>query len=684
MEAGIPLGKGRFGAAAVWLSLVLAAAGARGESAEAQKTESLADLIAKVETLPEAERAAVLNEIASTYFAEKKYTETTRWAEKALALAEARADAWEAAKARLTLGSAHYWLENHPLSLELLEAASAALDRLDREPGTVPRDELLKARIEAASWLGFAYQESQDDARYLETLVKGLGLARAAGDELAKANFLYRAAIAYHLRSEYEKGLAMGIEAVETARAAGARNLLVDCEYTVGYIYRDLKRYDTALGFFQSALRGAEGKRDSLRTALALNEIGNIHLARERYREALEFKTRALDAAVRSKDDYTISSCLHDIGEVHLQRGETAVALSYFLRALEIDVKRGDEREIAITSKNIAQIELDLGRVREAQRTLERALPYIEKVDYPVERANLYGLLADVHERQGEAARALGYLRRAAELKERVLKEEGSRQLQDLQTRYETEKKRKENEALAQENRIKELALTRQTAIRHNLIAVSLLLVLVAGLALNRYRIKVRAHRELELAHDEIKAQKDALDTANVRLEELSRQDPLTGLANRRDMEEKLEEERIRFGRTGRHFALLMADLDDFKAVNDTRGHDCGDYVLKTLAGVLTASLRKLTWIGRWGGDEFLLLLPETNLAGARRVAEKIRERLAETPFVWEDRRLDVRLSLGVGVYREGMEIEDLVREADQDMYRKKRAAKARAAGVPA
>ncbi|MBN2207510.1 MAG: diguanylate cyclase, partial [Candidatus Aminicenantes bacterium] len=631
---------------------------------------------------PASEQLPVLNRIAEIHLKAKAFPDAVRWAERALSSAVPRRDAWETARARLTLGAASYWLGDHARSLDLLQACRTALEALAREPGHVTPDKILKARIDAASWLGYAYQQNQDDQGHLDALLAGLELARAAGDERAKANFLYRLAIARHLRSEYEKALALGIEAIEAARTAGDPGLLVESEYAVGYIYRDLKRYDTARDFFASALRGAEARRDNLKKAMALNELGNIHLFQGRYREALELKTKALDAALLSKDDYTIASCLHDIGEVHMQRGEKAAALSYFQRALEIDLKRGDAREVAISSRNIAAIFLGLNRLRDAQQTLERALPFVEEVDRPAEQAAIYRLLADTHERRNDPAQALSYLRRASELGERILREEGSRRLQDLQTRYETEKKQKDNEALAQENRIKELALTRQTAVRHSLVALTVLLVLVVVLVFNRYRLKVRAHRELERAHDQITAQKDALDQANIRLEELSRQDPLTGLSNRRGLEEKLEEERIRFGRTGRPFALLMADLDDFKAINDTCGHDCGDYVLKTVAGVLTASLRKLTWIGRWGGDEFLLVLPETNLAGARRVADKIRERLARTPFFWEERRLDVGLSLGVGLFREGVEVEDVLREADQDMYLKKRAHKARAAAA--
>jgi len=668
--------------AVLCLCLILGAAATVSAGPPAPDKTDLPGLIKKLDTLSEADKIPVLNLIAETYRARKDNREAVRWAELALPLAEARGNAWETARARLTLGSAYYFLDNHALSLKHLKECPAILKDLDGSPGDAPRDKIIKARILTASWLGFAYQKNQDSSASIEALREGIDLAKAAGDERSATDFLYRVALGHHVRSEYEKALSAGIDAVEMARNLRDPKLLGDCEYAVGYIYRDLGRWDTAMDFFQSALRNAEASHDDHRVALALNEIGNIHTFRKNYRDALDFKKKALAAARRSNDKYTISCCLHDIGNVHMDIGDKAAALDYLQQALDIDLERGDEREIAIASQNVARIYLDLNRVGDAQRALEEALPFIERVDYPKERGAIYGLLADVYELRGEPGRALAYLRKSTELGEKVLKEEGSRQLQGLQTQYETEKKRQENEMLSRQNKINELALTRQKAIRHSLVLLSVLVVLIAALIFNRYRLKVRAHDELELAHRETQAQKDKLDKANIRLEELSRKDPLTDLSNRRDMMEMFEEEKTRFDRTDRPFALIMADIDGFKDVNDNLGHDCGDYVLKTLADILRSSLRKLTRISRWGGDEFLILLPETSLDGARRVVEKIRDQISRTDMSWNGQALEIRLSLGVSVFRDGMEIDDLIREADQDMYRKKRAAKARAAAL--
>jgi diguanylate cyclase (GGDEF)-like protein len=99
----------------------------------------------------------------------------------------------------------------------------------------------------------------------------------------------------------------------------------------------------------------------------------------------------------------------------------------------------------------------------------------------------------------------------------------------------------------------------------------------------------------------------------------LARHDPLTGLLNRRHLTERINEEIARVRRTERHFALVMVDIDFFKTFNDAYGHDCGDAVLVKISGAILRSVRKTDSVGRWGGEEFLVLLPETSYHGAER-----------------------------------------------------------------
>lgn len=144
--------------------------------------------------------------------------------------------------------------------------------------------------------------------------------------------------------------------------------------------------------------------------------------------------------------------------------------------------------------------------------------------------------------------------------------------------------------------------------------------------------------------------------------------DVLTGLANRRHFQQRLGQERARSQRNGRGFALALLDLDHFKHINDQHGHDAGDAALRHAAQVLTRLLRKGDLLGRWGGEEFIVLMPDTNLAQAQMAADRMREALADQPLVFEHQHINVLASIGVACSDIG-DNHDLIRNADAALY---------------
>jgi diguanylate cyclase (GGDEF)-like protein len=141
--------------------------------------------------------------------------------------------------------------------------------------------------------------------------------------------------------------------------------------------------------------------------------------------------------------------------------------------------------------------------------------------------------------------------------------------------------------------------------------------------------------------------------------------DPLTGLGNYRRLVEGLDAEMKRTARTGRPFAVLLLDLDQLKKINDRYGHLVGSKALCRLADVLRVFCRAIDTAARYGGDEFVVILPETTAAAARLVASRIRSRLATDSL-----QPPISVSMGVAVYPEdGETIEALFRRADGELY---------------
>ncbi len=167
-------------------------------------------------------------------------------------------------------------------------------------------------------------------------------------------------------------------------------------------------------------------------------------------------------------------------------------------------------------------------------------------------------------------------------------------------------------------------------------------------------------------------------------LSRLSRIDPLTGLLNRSQIYETLEQEVRRTRRSERGFSLLMMDLDGLKAVNDGLGHQRGDEVLRSLGRVIREDIRNVDSAYRYGGDEFLVLLPETDYAGAFVVAEKIRADAEEIGLRLEGEGVTTSVSIGLVSHPEdGGTAEELVRAADRAMYNAKSLGKNQISGYP-
>ena len=164
-------------------------------------------------------------------------------------------------------------------------------------------------------------------------------------------------------------------------------------------------------------------------------------------------------------------------------------------------------------------------------------------------------------------------------------------------------------------------------------------------------------------------------------LERLSVTDKLTGLVNRRQLDDELARELQRHDRHKRSLAVLMLDVDRFKALNDTHGHPAGDAVLRQLATVLQATTRKGDTVARFGGEEFMVLLPETPAAGALTLAEKIRTAIEAQPFVIDDQGTTVQVTASFGLARfpeHGRTADTLTAAADQALYRSKQSGRNR------
>jgi diguanylate cyclase (GGDEF)-like protein len=199
--------------------------------------------------------------------------------------------------------------------------------------------------------------------------------------------------------------------------------------------------------------------------------------------------------------------------------------------------------------------------------------------------------------------------------------------------------------------------------------ALHAMFVALAGVAgVTAWRLNEQVRQRMRATRDELQVAHDELQLAHDELAALATTDPLTGLPNHRALIAAIEQEIERSRRYARTFTVLFLDLDHFKALNDTYGHSAGDGALRALGTLLKKRLRGVDTAGRWGGEEFLAILPETGEEAALTVAEAIREAVAAHPF--GDTGVHLTCSLGVACYPgDGVDRISLVDAADRAMY---------------
>lgn len=184
---------------------------------------------------------------------------------------------------------------------------------------------------------------------------------------------------------------------------------------------------------------------------------------------------------------------------------------------------------------------------------------------------------------------------------------------------------------------------------------------------------RVKTHVELKKSREEIRRKNLKLKEAYNQLKIVAKTDPLTGLINRREMMERIEHEMARYERSNISFTLIIGDIDYFKKVNDTYGHECGDKVLASFSKIFKNNTRKQDSISRWGGEEFLLLLPDTNQDQGYLLAEKLRTIIERTGFYKDSVKIQLTITFGVSTIRAGQTVNELISEADEALYEGKR-----------
>lgn len=187
---------------------------------------------------------------------------------------------------------------------------------------------------------------------------------------------------------------------------------------------------------------------------------------------------------------------------------------------------------------------------------------------------------------------------------------------------------------------------------------------------------RIKVHLSLKKSKERLEHYLKLLEEKNQRLLELSKVDFLTEVANRRYIIERIKEERLRAIEHNKTFFLALCDIDFFKEINDNFGHEVGDLVLKEMASEIKKKINKEDLLARWGGEEFLILFPETSLKETKNILENLRNHVAN--FSISEKGIVRTLTIGLTEFNLNFSIEDNINNADKVLYKGKRSGRNR------
>ena len=546
-------------------------------------------------------------------------------ARSALELAERIGDRQRIAESSHNIGVLHCVTFEYEPALAALQRAHDIYTELEDAAG----------RAAALNWIGNVEWRRSDYGAALKAQLTALHLHRELNDPQGKSDVLNSLGNIYFHVSEYDRALDSYQRSLRLREEIGDRAGESECLNNIGNIYGELADYPAALQHHERALtlKRQLGFADALALAnvgTSAAHMGDTARARACYEEALELATR-------SGQKMVAATVLQQMGMLRLQEGDARGALEWLQRSAELAQADGNRYGEAQALLSAGEAWLALGEQARACAALERALAVAESIGARGFVRNAHRALSEVAEQQGDYALALQHFRRFDEVDDEIYSTESNRRVQSVLVQAQVERSQRDADLLRQAN----LELT----------------------AMNDELVRTNAEKAQLL---------EQLRLQTLALEKQTREDPLTGVYNRRHLDTEMELELQRAKRFQRELAVVMADLDHFKKVNDTFSHRVGDAVLREVGRLLRTGVRTIDVVARYGGEEFVLLLLETSAMRAVQTCERLRMSVEQYDWSQIADGLNITMSFGIAAASAGMTASEVLHRADANLYHAK------------
>ncbi|WP_286269638.1 GGDEF domain-containing protein [Thalassotalea hakodatensis] len=535
------------------------------------------------------------------------------------------------------------------------EIADEAL-KLARELSTpsIVTTELLYAR-------GFSHESLGDYTSAREDYLNGFEIANSLKNQKFVATGLINLGALDYLMEKFDRALIMFNDALAIANKIQDSELLGFINTELGILYDYLNQKEKSLTFYQKA---KQHYLDAGKNQYAYNTMRNIaqhYSSIEQYEKAIEAYKEVLADIDKISNNELIASVYVGLAWAHARKKNKNPEASYqYMRMASNYIEDAEQADIPINhALNQAYLFFELARFEDALLALDKASEYMEPYQNSNHRAVANNAKLDLLYLKGELHYQLKQYKKASDAQNaliefvtHLLKKSNVDEVEDLRMRYESQQADIEKQLLQQKESVQALMLSetqRTVESRQWFIVFFGIVALMLGWIL----IKI-ASGQRKLLH-------------------ATRTDSLTGVANRRHIIEQVEKAFLAATQQGTPLSLFMVDVDDFKKINDQCGHKVGDQVLTRIALIGQALMRETDTFGRYGGEEFIAVLPGVASTQVNTIAERLRKQVAESRWK-HNSSATVTLSIGVVSLNQGnyTSSQALLKKADQLLYKAK------------
>lgn len=481
------------------------------------------------------------------------------------------------------------------------------------------------------------------------------------GNQEAISYMYSKLAQSLRISGELSKSLTNAQKALKIAEEIGHLERKALALSSIAKVYEAQNNYEEAVKYNLQILSILLTEGDKLSISILYNDIGMNYIRINQFESAEEFILKSLELSTEIQDEIGVAYANRYLAETAIHKNELSQAEVYYKNALTIFDKYADTKMRIETSISFIELLLNrLNRPADAQQVLDSIQDAVSKRSNKPEQLVFYNLKHELEKKQNRFDRSLRALEQVVQLEKDIHQQEKESSLQQLMVKYEADKIDADNQLLLQENELKQLRIIEQKSKNMILtLVIAIVLTVVSALIIILLRqLKIRNKFKVMALHDE-----------------------LTNAPNRRAIMNVGHREFDHNKRSGGQLTIALLDIDHFKSFNDIYGHNVGDEVLKLFSDACRNSLRCGDEYGRFGGEEWLIVLRDAHPHHIEQVFNRIKDYLIETVSSIEQLPSDIKLTFSLGATQlldSDDSLEALIKRADNNLYKAKNAGRNR------